>query len=119
MKIVRGAAIRIGVLTAVIILTGCVTTKTPRLNDSHAQADAAADNVQLALAYMQEGNLARAKEKLDRAMQEDPTNPNVHSVYGQFYEKINDQKKAGTGLSLSSPQVSGNRVIVGSETGAR
>ena len=94
MKISRGAATLVGVLSALMILVGCVTTKTPRLNDSHAQADAAADNVQLAMAYMQEGNLARAKEKLDRAMQEDPTNPNVHSVYGRFYERINDLKGA-------------------------
>ena len=94
MKIARAAAIPAGVLSAVMILTACVTTKTPRLNDSHAQADAAADNVQLAMAYIQQGNLSRAKEKLDRAMQEDPTNPNVHSVYAQFYERINDQKQA-------------------------
>jgi outer membrane protein assembly factor BamB len=38
---------------------------------------------------------------------------------GKQLEKVylNDQQKAGTGLSLSSPQVIGNRVIVGSETG--
>ncbi|MEO8078708.1 MAG: PQQ-binding-like beta-propeller repeat protein, partial [Acidobacteriota bacterium] len=38
---------------------------------------------------------------------------------GKMLEKIylNDQKKAGTGLSLSSPQVVANRIIVGSETG--
>jgi type IV pilus assembly protein PilF len=64
------------------------------LADPHAQADAAADNIQLAMAYMQEGNLARAREKLDRAMKEDPANANVHSVYALFYERINDQKSA-------------------------
>ena len=38
---------------------------------------------------------------------------------GKVLEKIylNDQGKPGTGLSLSSPQVVGNRIIVGSETG--
>jgi type IV pilus assembly protein PilF len=94
MKIARGAAIKPGVVIAVMLLAGCVTTRSPHLTDTNAKADAAADNVQLALAYMQEGNLARAKEKLDRAKQEDPLNPNVHSVYAQFYERINDQKKA-------------------------
>ena len=94
MKNARGAAITVGVVTAVMLLAGCVTTRSPHLTDTNAKADAAADNVQLALAYMQEGNLARAKEKLDRAKQEDPLNPNVHSVYAQFYERINDQKKA-------------------------
>lgn len=94
MKIARGAAIRSSIVTAVVLLAGCVTTRSPHLTDTNAKADAAADNVQLALAYMQEGNLARAKEKLDRAKLEDPSNPNVHSVYAQFYERINDQKKA-------------------------
>jgi type IV pilus assembly protein PilF len=94
MKIARDAAIWLGVLSVLALLSGCVTTRSPHLADSHAQADAAADNVELAHAYMQEGNLARAKEKLDRAMQEDPTNPNLHSVYAQFYELIKDQKKA-------------------------
>jgi type IV pilus assembly protein PilF len=77
-----------------VLLAGCVITHSPHLSDPHAQADAAADNVQLAMAYMQAGNLQRAKEKLDRAGQEDPTNANVHSVYALFYERINDQKRA-------------------------
>ncbi len=94
MNIVRRVAFPLSVLSLLMIMTGCVTTKSPHLINEHAEADAAADNVQLAMAYVQEGNLARAKEKLDRALQEDPHNPNLHSVYGLFYERINDQKKA-------------------------
>jgi type IV pilus assembly protein PilF len=94
MNIVRGVGFPVSVVSLLAIMTGCVTTKSPHLTNEHAEADAAADNVALAMAYMQEGNLARAKEKLDRGIQEDPTNANLHSVYGQFYERINDQKKA-------------------------
>jgi outer membrane protein assembly factor BamB len=38
---------------------------------------------------------------------------------GKMLEKIylNDQRKPGSGLSLSSPQVVGSRIVVGSETG--
>jgi outer membrane protein assembly factor BamB len=38
---------------------------------------------------------------------------------GAMLEKVylNDQRKPGSGLSISSPVVVGNRVIVGSETG--
>ncbi len=41
------------------------------------------------------------------------------SVTGKVLEKIyvNDPGKASSGLSISSPQVAGNQVIVGSETG--
>jgi type IV pilus assembly protein PilF len=94
MKNARGAAIAVGVVSVLMVLAACVTTRSPHLSDNHAAADAAADNVQLAMAYMQEGNLARAKEKLDRAEREDAANPNVHSVYALFYERIKDQKKA-------------------------
>ena len=87
------------------VLGGCVSQRAPTLNpglapaDPHlAQAnalhDAAADNVQLGMAYMQAGNLQRARDKLDRALKQDPANPNVHSVYGLFYERVGDQKKA-------------------------
>ncbi len=43
----------------------------------------------------------------------------LDAATGKMLEKVylNDQQKAGTGLSLSSPQVVGNRIIVGSETG--
>jgi type IV pilus assembly protein PilF len=94
MNIVRGVAFPVGCVSLLMIMAGCVTTKSPHLANEHAEADAAADNVSLAMAYMQEGNLARAKEKLDRGLQEDPRNPNLHSVYALFYERINDQKKA-------------------------
>ncbi|HTY48388.1 MAG TPA: type IV pilus biogenesis/stability protein PilW [Steroidobacteraceae bacterium] len=79
---------------------GCVTTHggtgpgAVHMDNPHAMQDAAADNVQLAMAYMQEGNLERARDKLDRAMKEDPSNPNLHSVYALFYERMGDLKKA-------------------------
>jgi type IV pilus assembly protein PilF len=94
MNIAHRIAFPVSVVCLLMLVSGCVTTKSPRLSEGHVAADAAADNVQLAMAYMQAGNLARTKEKLDRAMQEDPSNPNLHSVYAMFYERINDQKKA-------------------------
>ena len=94
MKLATHVIVPVCAAALLVVLGGCVTTKSPHLNQGNTAADAAADNVQLAMAYMQEGNLERAKEKLDRAMQEDPGNPNVHSVLAMFYERINDQKKA-------------------------
>jgi type IV pilus assembly protein PilF len=46
------------------------------------------------MAYMQVGNLPRARVKLHKALQEDPANANPHRVLALFYERINDQKKA-------------------------
>ncbi len=94
MKITRALLIPAALMPMLMSVGGCVTTKSPHLSESHAESDAAADNVELATAYMEQGNLVRAKEKLDRALQEDATNPNVHRVYGLFYQRINDQKNA-------------------------
>ena len=96
MKIAHGIATPFSLAVIFLITGGCVTTKTPHLTRGNVEADAAADNVALGMAYMEQNNLQRAKEKLDRAMKENPSNPNVHSVYALFYERINDQKKAET-----------------------
>jgi type IV pilus assembly protein PilF len=94
MKIAHAIVIPVSLACLLMILGGCVTTKSPHLAAENVAQDAAADNVQLAVAYMQEGNLQRAKEKIDRALQEDPLNPNAHSVMAMFYARINDPKKA-------------------------
>ena len=94
MRTMRALSLPLAIIPLTLGLGGCVTTHTPHLTNSHAQQDAAADNVQLAMAYMQAGNLPRAKEKIDRALLEDPTNANAHSVLALFYERVNDQKKA-------------------------
>ncbi|HTV80948.1 MAG TPA: type IV pilus biogenesis/stability protein PilW [Steroidobacteraceae bacterium] len=93
MKITRALSLQLAIVP-LMIAGGCVTTHTPHLTNAHAQQDAAADNVQLAMAYMQANNLPRAKEKLDRALSEDPSNANAHSVLALFYERVNDQKRA-------------------------
>ena len=94
MKITRALSLPLAIIPLILGLGGCITTRTPHLTNDHAQQDAAADNVQLAMAYMQQGNLPRAKEKIDKALQEDPSNANAHSVLALFYERVDDQKKA-------------------------
>lgn len=94
MKIAHDMVIRVCVAALLLTAGGCVTTKSPHLAEENVAADAAADNAELALEYMQEGNLQRAKEKLDKAIQENPANPNVHSVMALFYARINDHKRA-------------------------
>ena len=91
MKIAQGMLVRVSVAALIFALGGCVTTKSPHLAAENVAADAAADNAELALEYMQEGNLQRAKEKLDKAIQENPANPNVHSVMALFYARINER----------------------------
>ena len=56
--------------------------------------NAAIANTQLGSAYLHEGELALAKEKLDKAVEQDPNNPEVHSVRAQLYERLGQPDKA-------------------------
>lgn len=57
---------------------------------------AAAVNTELALAYMREGNLAAAREKIDKALQQNSKTANTQMAAGFIYDKLDDKKKAGS-----------------------
>ncbi|MBV9346017.1 MAG: type IV pilus biogenesis/stability protein PilW [Gammaproteobacteria bacterium] len=73
-----------------LLLSGCGGTPT-RGNKPH---DAAAANTQLGSAYLNQGELALAKEKLDKAVAQDPNNPEVHSVRALLFERMGTPDKA-------------------------
>jgi type IV pilus assembly protein PilF len=77
---------------AAVTLAACVTKRTP-LHMAN-QKEAAADNVQLGIQYMNQGDLNLAKTKLDRAVEEDPGNANVHSARAMLFERMNELGKA-------------------------
>ncbi len=56
--------------------------------------DAANYNTQLGSEYMRQGDLALAKEKLDRALSEDPDNADVHSARAVLFERMGERDKA-------------------------
>ncbi|HUK01173.1 MAG TPA: type IV pilus biogenesis/stability protein PilW [Steroidobacteraceae bacterium] len=78
---------------SVVLLAGCQTTSTPAPSPKR-QADAASYNTQLGIAYMQEGNLQLAKEKLERAEHEDGDNPQVHMALGMLYQRLGNNATA-------------------------
>lgn len=78
-------------LFIVIALAGCAST--PR-NDRVSDKDAARFNVQLGMGYMQQGDLEGAREKLERAVQQDPSLPGAHAALGILYERAGDPRRA-------------------------
>ena len=56
--------------------------------------EAAVYNVQLGLAYMNQGELERAKEKLDRALTQDPNSADVHSARATLFSRLGEKDKA-------------------------
>jgi type IV pilus assembly protein PilF len=78
-------------VAAALLLSACSTAS--KKSVSNAQ-NAAIANTQLGSAYMNQGNLALAKDKLDRALAQDPSNPEVHSVRGMLFDKMGMPKDA-------------------------
>ena len=51
-------------------------------------------NMQLAIEYMRLGRLAASRDFMERALSQDPGNPNVQMTAGLVYERLNDMPKA-------------------------
>ena len=53
--------------------------------------DAASINVQLGLAYLQQGNVELARDKLERALSQNPKNPAVQTAVASLYDRLGGQ----------------------------
>ena len=84
---------------------------------SKKKDDASNYNMQLGMAYLNQGDLGLAKEKLDRAVRENPGDPNVHSAMAMLQDRLGhpDQadKEFKTALNLGprSPDVLNNYAV--------
>ena len=79
--------IPLAAVIAVALLAGCVTSQSNgRAVD---QKEAARANTQLGVAYLRQGNLAQAKDKLERAEKQDPKSAEVQYALALFSERMN------------------------------
>ena len=85
------------------LLAACASV--PHHSES-ANDEAAGYNVQLGLGYLQKGDLAVAKEKLERARRQDPHNPEIHGAMALLDQRLGKDKEADkefrTALELDS-----------------
>lgn len=94
-----GQCCTIALLTALLTLAACKSSppayQAPVRGTYKKQpAQAAVANMQLALEYMKLGQLATARECIERALTEDSSNPSVQLTAGLVYERVNEMKKA-------------------------
>jgi len=86
-----------GALLVLAVLSGCQGSKTVAPPPSYTQSQreaAAAANLQLGLGYLRQGNLAFAKDKLERANSEDPHNAEIHAALGLLDQRLGKDKEA-------------------------
>ena len=100
------------------LAAGCVTSdgSKPRKQED-PQLAAAKYNVQLGVAYLQQGNYPLAREKLERSVKQNPKDPDVHTSLGLLYDRTGDLKladkhfKEALRLAPDKPEVSQNYAI--------
>jgi type IV pilus assembly protein PilF len=96
-------------------VTGCATQQQKR--DEKRKDDASDDNTQLGIAYLRQGDIPLAKQKLDRALQENPGNPAVHSARAMLFDRMGQQAQAESEfqsalrLAPNDPDVSNNYAV--------
>jgi len=111
----RGSVLGIGVA---LVLTACSTTP----HEKKVQ-DAANYNMQLGMAYLNRGDLGLAKDKLERAMAQNPSDPNVHSAMAMLQDRLGHPDKADAEfraalrLGAREPEVLNNYAVYLCRTG--
>jgi len=109
------------VLVVSLALGACVTSGPPpsSLKKSEtSEADKAGQlNKQLGTVYLRQGNLALAKEKLERAEKYNPRDPELHTVLAVLYERLNipaevdKHYRTAMRLAPKDPQVLNNYAV--------
>ena len=105
------------ILTASLLI-GCVSSDGSKALKREDPTEAAAKtNIQLGIAYLQQGNYAVAREKLERSLKQNPKDPDVHTSLGLLYDRVGETKLAdkhfreALKLAPDNPDVSNNYAI--------
>ncbi len=77
-----------------LALGACVSTPTEPGGGKKSPQEAATFNSQLAIEYLRKGDLAVAREKIERALSQDPSNVSVQMTAALVYDRLGEDKKA-------------------------
>jgi type IV pilus assembly protein PilF len=78
---------------AAACLFGCMGNNPSEM--SKPQPDRASDiNLEIGIDYLRKGNLSQAKEKIERALDQNPRNAKAHAAAGLLYDRLGETKDA-------------------------
>ena len=79
------------VTIGLVVLGGCTSNN----NVSKPQPERAAEiNLELGVEHLRKGNLQQAKDKIDRALEQNPRYGRAHLIAGMLYNRLGDQSNA-------------------------
>lgn len=108
--------------TLLVLLPACTAGPAERPQSTRAQT-AAAYNLQLGVAYLQQGKLALAREKLDRALKQNPRDAQIHNARAMLAEKVDEPAavdryyRSALRLAPDDPDISNNYAVFLCRTG--
>jgi type IV pilus assembly protein PilF len=80
-----------GLVVLALFLGGCTSNN----NVSKPQPERAAEiNLEIGIEHLRKGNLQQAKDKIDRAVEQNPRYGRAHLVAGMLYNRLGDQSTA-------------------------
>jgi len=92
-----------------LTLAGCVTSSSSPTPQGKASPKLAAEyNTRLAIAYMQQGRMDLAQNKLSEALRQAPEMPAVHNALALYYERTGRPEQAAHQYMLSLRYDAGN-----------
>lgn len=86
--------IRTALLTLALTCSAASVAFSGDPNSRESRTQAAAINTQLALAYMRENNLQAAREKIEKALQQNAKTADTQMAAGFIYDRLGETKKA-------------------------
>jgi type IV pilus assembly protein PilF len=116
----KNARLALLVSLVVCFLAACAAggSSNSRFKSEESESEKAASlNKQLGAVYLRQGNLALAKEKLERAEKFNPRDPETHSVLALLYERLNIPAEAeahyrtAARLAPRDPQILNNYAV--------
>jgi type IV pilus assembly protein PilF len=98
-----------------LICAGCSTSDTM----SKPQPNKASDiNLEIGIDYFRKGNLQAAKDKIDRAIEQNPRSAKAQAAAGLLYDRLNDPKKSeshferAVSLDSNNPEILNNYAVI-------